>query len=101
MRHFQERFVRNGTTNDTSIWYIPLNFATQSKPLFDNTSAQFWFTKESDKVTIESLGSNDWYLINLQQKGEPTRKRTGGDPLIECVLQVIIELTTSLPIGTT
>ena len=53
-------------------WYIPINYATESKPHFKNTTASTWLEPKNNLV-IKLTGTNkDWVIFNIQQTGIST-----------------------------
>lgn len=70
----QQRYFtqKPAVSNDTSNWFIPLNFATQSDPNFDDTRTTNYFNNGLSTTTIpvpESFDSSQWFIFNKQQLG--------------------------------
>lgn len=70
----QQRFftLRNQSLDDTSSWYIPLNFATASQPNFDDTGITNYFVNGQDQylITVPSqFDASQWFIFNKQQLG--------------------------------
>lgn len=70
----QERFFSYNATfeernSSSHTWYIPINYATQSKPDFEDTKPDFWVTNSSMEIVI-SAGSDEWILFNKHQSGK-------------------------------
>ncbi|KAJ6646807.1 Aminopeptidase N, partial [Pseudolycoriella hygida] len=70
----QERYFtqKPDTANDTSNWFIPLNFATQAEPTFDDTSITNYFNNGLSSITIpapSTFNANQWFIFNKQQMG--------------------------------
>ena len=70
----QERYFtqKRSTSNDTSSWYIPLNFATASNPDFDDTKIADFFVNDQPMAMIdapEQFNGSQWYVFNKQQLG--------------------------------
>lgn len=70
----QERYFtqKPAVSNDTSNWHIPINFATQSNPDFDDTRITNYFSNGLPTTTIpvpESFAANQWFIFNKQQLG--------------------------------
>jgi len=66
----QERFLlRNLDKTPTNIiWSIPLTFATQSKPDFDNTIPKYWFSIK--RITADyKIDPKEWVIFNVQSSG--------------------------------
>lgn len=66
----QERFFEQKSygVNDTSKWYIPINYATQNTPNFDDTRITDYF-KDTESVKLISATPGNWYVFNKQQFG--------------------------------
>lgn len=68
----QERFIEsNPNINDESSWYIPINFATQDNPNFDDIEVTH-FMKDGDIETLipmPNFNTSHWYILNKQQVG--------------------------------
>lgn len=70
----QNRFftLRNQSLDDTSSWYIPLNFATASDPNFDDTRITNYFVNGEDRYLINvpsQFVASQWFVFNKQQLG--------------------------------
>lgn len=70
----QNRFftLRNQSLDDTSSWYIPLNFATASDPNFDDTKITNYFISGEDQYLINvpsQFDPSQWFVFNKQQLG--------------------------------
>lgn len=70
----QQRFFTNKKqiSDDTSSWYIPLNFATASNPNFDDTQITNFFVNGQDMSMISAptnFDASQWYVFNKQQLG--------------------------------
>lgn len=67
----QKRFLTSRTMeNDTSLWYIPLNYATKNTPNFNDTSATFWLDEKSKTISLShNLSADEWIIFNKQQTG--------------------------------
>ncbi|XP_037033807.1 putative aminopeptidase-2 [Bradysia coprophila] len=70
----QERYFiqKPATSNDTSNWYIPLNFAIASNPNFDDTRITNYFNNGLPTTTIpapSSFDTSQWFIFNKQQLG--------------------------------
>lgn len=66
----QERFFEQKSygVNDTSSWYIPVNYATANNPNFDDTRITDFF-KDTETTKQISATPGDWYVFNKQQFG--------------------------------
>lgn len=58
--------------NDTSSWFIPLNFATARTPDFNDISITHYFEGDENEKTISTanlpgFSNNDWFVFNKQQ----------------------------------
>lgn len=63
---------RNQSLDDTSSWYIPLNFATASNPNFDDTRITNYFRNGEDRYLINvpsQFDDGQWFIFNKQQLG--------------------------------
>lgn len=56
--------------NVTNKWWIPLNYATQTNPNFNNTFPSHWLNPDIKTLEIEGIDSEDWVIFNIQQTGE-------------------------------
>lgn len=66
----QSRFLlKSAVENSSSVWYIPINYATADDSNFSNLSTNFWLTDVEATVSIEGLDSNDWLIVNKQERG--------------------------------
>jgi aminopeptidase N len=69
----QERFFENKNMNehDHSSWYIPLNFATESFPNFDDTRFTHFFVDDEPmwNIFVPQHTAGQWYVFNKQQIG--------------------------------
>lgn len=70
----QERYFTQKPiiSNDTSNWHIPINFATQSDPNFDDTRITNYFNNGQSSITIpvpQSFDADQWFIFNKQQLG--------------------------------
>jgi len=66
----QERFLlRNLDKTSTNItWFVPITFATQSKPNFNNMTPKFWLSTE--KITTDlKIDPKEWVIFNVQSSG--------------------------------
>lgn len=51
-------------------WWVPFNLATPSNPGFENTRVEGWIPNvPSFEITVDSLGADDYLLINKQAAG--------------------------------
>lgn len=67
---YQERYLTiNGTTPNTSVWWIPINYASTSSADFIATSATSWFSTKTHSFKDESIQKTDWFLLNKRQTG--------------------------------
>ncbi|XP_011063449.1 PREDICTED: thyrotropin-releasing hormone-degrading ectoenzyme-like [Acromyrmex echinatior] len=55
-------------TNQTTKWWIPITFATQSNPDFSNTVPRYWLRPDQHNISF-IISPDDWIIINLQQTG--------------------------------
>lgn len=64
----QQRFFEQKSygVNDTSKWYIPINFATADNPNFDDTSITHYFEDTEVQKVIPSP-QTAWFIFNKQQ----------------------------------
>jgi ERAP1-like C-terminal domain len=70
----QQRFFTNKKelSDDSSSWYIPLNFATASNPNFDDTQITNYFVNDQEVSMISAptnFEANQWFVFNKQQLG--------------------------------
>jgi aminopeptidase N len=69
----QERFFETKKINsdDESSWYIPLNFATELNPNFEDTKVTD-FLRDGQKdlrIPISNFDSSKWFIFNVRQIG--------------------------------
>jgi hypothetical protein len=68
----QERFFKYNASkeekNDKYEWYIPINYATQTKSDFNKTTPQEWLKTTIMNISID-IDSTDWLIFNKQQTG--------------------------------
>lgn len=66
----QKRFFDQATlsTNDTTKWFIPINFATSDDPNFGDASFTHYFL-DSENEKVISANKSSWYVFNKQQLG--------------------------------
>lgn len=73
VRIWQEPFyVQEGDEeNNTTLWWIPITYTTQSYCNFSNTLPSVWLTPSLglEKI-IYNIPEDDWIIVNLQQTGE-------------------------------
>ncbi|KAH8298703.1 hypothetical protein KR018_005325 [Drosophila ironensis] len=62
----QRRYLADDNTNDKT-WYVPINFATASKPDYRNTSASHYLLNTTETVISDAaVSGEDWLILNLQ-----------------------------------
>ena len=68
----QERFIsykpESPDTHDYK-WYIPINYATESKPEFKSTTPSTWMEPNKSLVFKLTGALKDWVIFNIQQTG--------------------------------
>jgi aminopeptidase N len=68
----QERFLTQKQTQEPSNFYIPLNFATESNPDFDDTKITNYFVNDQPNWKINfpaEFDASQWFVFNKQQLG--------------------------------
>ncbi|KAG5322226.1 AMPN Aminopeptidase, partial [Pseudoatta argentina] len=55
-------------TSQTTKWWIPITFATQSNPDFSNTIPRYWLRPDQHNISF-IISPDDWIIVNLQQTG--------------------------------
>lgn len=70
----QERFFtkQHAVKDNFHNWYIPLNYATELNPNFEDTKFSEYFVDGEDLFIIDApaqLSSGQWYVFNKQQLG--------------------------------
>jgi aminopeptidase N len=72
-RIVQQRYweKKKENSNDTSSWYIPLNYATAANPNFEDTKISSYFIDGTNNRQIfhSGLDASQWYIFNKQQFG--------------------------------
>ncbi|KAK7067746.1 hypothetical protein SK128_013768 [Halocaridina rubra] len=63
----QERFwTYHNDTNET--WWVPISYTTQNNANFDNTQPTLWMSDTDLEITVDSLPSQDqWVIFNIQE----------------------------------
>lgn len=66
----QRRFLlRNLNKTPTNVtWWVPLTWTTQTKPIFNNTSANYWLSTEQDTIDLK-IDPKEWVIFNIQSSG--------------------------------
>ena len=66
----QERFftVKRDSSDDTSVWQIPLNFASSGDANFEDTKFTQYMAEKTAQFAAPT-GSDQWYIFNKQQLG--------------------------------
>lgn len=66
----QERFFLRNLDNTSTdiIWSVPLTFATQSKPDFDNLVTRLWLSTKESSADFK-IDANKWVIFNVQSSG--------------------------------
>lgn len=54
--------------DDQRAWWVPINYATESKPDFASVRPTNWL-KPNDNLTIDGISADDWVIVNTQQSG--------------------------------
>lgn len=69
----QQRFFefKRDMSNDTSSWFIPLNYATSSNANFETTTIDHWFEdgEAMKSIPAPTFTTSQWYVFNKQQRG--------------------------------
>ncbi|XP_044585649.1 membrane alanyl aminopeptidase-like [Cotesia glomerata] len=66
----QSRFLSGQNKTSSLKYWIPLNFATQEQPDFDNIASTItWFNPKNEFVTVTAPAENQWLICNKQQFG--------------------------------
>ncbi|XP_061386743.1 aminopeptidase N-like [Musca vetustissima] len=65
----QEAFYNNENTKSDKLWYIPINYASQSKSDFRNTEASDYLLKVPSIKVDAKLGKDEWLILNKQSTG--------------------------------
>ncbi|KAG7211600.1 hypothetical protein KM043_010856 [Ampulex compressa] len=66
----QERFfLRNLRSTPTNVsWWVPITWASQKNPDFNETRTRYWFTKETDTIHL-GAPPGGWVIFNVQSAG--------------------------------
>ncbi|XP_012252261.2 uncharacterized protein LOC105683883 [Athalia rosae] len=66
----QERFYLRNTNNASKnqTWWIPITWATQSSPQFNNTIPKYWLGEKSGTFAL-NVDSDEWVIFNVQESG--------------------------------
>lgn len=68
----QKRYYNSDVTNpENTTWWVPYSIATPANPGFQNTRADAWIPQNvtSITITVDSLQSHDYLLINKRAAG--------------------------------
>lgn len=68
----QERYYSFPPSDrENTTWWVPYNLVTPNNPGFENTLADGWIPQDSNslEITVDSLGPNDFLLINKRAAG--------------------------------
>ncbi len=69
----QERYFTDASNEDSSLWWIPYNFATANNADFENTRAEGWIaptrTSTITPTAAKTWSANDWIVFNKQETG--------------------------------
>uniref|UniRef100_A0A8D8VIK1 Aminopeptidase N n=1 Tax=Cacopsylla melanoneura TaxID=428564 RepID=A0A8D8VIK1_9HEMI len=67
----QHRFLlkKSDMDADKTTWTIPLTYTTASEALFEPRNNLMWFPKNEPSVEIADVGSDQWILANIMEKG--------------------------------
>lgn len=66
----QERYLSvNESSPSTSLWWIPINYASASVADFDSTNATSWFSTPTYTLNDVTIRNSDWIVINKRQTG--------------------------------
>lgn len=66
----QERFFEQKSygVNDSTSFYIPINYATANSPNFETTAITDYF-RDTEVVKVITATPGQWYVFNKQQRG--------------------------------
>ncbi|XP_011260493.3 aminopeptidase N-like [Camponotus floridanus] len=66
----QQRFLlRNLSKTSTNVtWWVPLTWATQTEPNFNNTLTKDWLSIEKDTIDLK-IDPKEWVIFNVQSSG--------------------------------
>jgi hypothetical protein len=67
----QKRFrgVNGNSHFDDAYWVVPINYTTEDEMNFDDTTPDFWLSKQSDTISFPKLADDDWLLVNIRRTG--------------------------------
>ncbi|KAF5281438.1 hypothetical protein FQA39_LY17792 [Lamprigera yunnana] len=66
--HFsQKRFLFDKENTDSTLWWVPISYASDLKPHLDDTVPKIWLKKVPE--TDANIDANIWWILNLQQTG--------------------------------
>ncbi|XP_012269271.2 aminopeptidase N-like [Athalia rosae] len=68
----QERYLSvNATTTDDHDykWWIPLNWASEASPYFNETVPTSWIRAQDESVIKSGFDPEGWIILNIQQTG--------------------------------
>ncbi|XP_066591367.1 aminopeptidase N-like [Prorops nasuta] len=68
----QKRFLLNEqgeNKTDEKKWYIPINYAIQSKKSFDITKVMAWLKPKDEQIILEDIKNDGWLIVNNRRSG--------------------------------
>lgn len=64
----QQRFLVDGTTDNKTLWRVPITYTDAQNPNFTDTFPKLWLNEKS--TVIKGLpSSTQWFIANVQQVG--------------------------------
>lgn len=57
--------------NDKQYWWVPINYASSSKAIFDETQPSVWLDNLGNKIVNlpVDIAEDEWLIVNKQQTG--------------------------------
>jgi hypothetical protein len=67
----QERFLLSEESEQEpkTTWWVPITYTKKSNIDFDTTVPKVWLENESETHIPETLASDEWFVLNIQETG--------------------------------
>lgn len=95
---YREIFQNQGNTRDLDYTrWIPVTYATKSKPYFNKTLPEVWLPPKTRSLQIDNISndSDDWVIFNLQQTGKYCIQIGFWSSFNNCIRQFLVKNNTS------
>ncbi|KAL3203643.1 hypothetical protein MRX96_041832 [Rhipicephalus microplus] len=65
----QERFLVDGTKDNTTLWKVPFTYTDARSPNWNATEPKLWFNNKTAVITDLPTSRSDWFIANVQEVG--------------------------------